>query len=337
MYSHTLKTSNTSGKKKSTEYKCYSANKKAKVDYGDLNELVWIWFMSSQCNDTNITEEILISKAEEYAGKLKYDKFQDTQEWLSNFKRNKNLVCNELGILGMKSKKNPSDNLVIDLESDSDDNDNIQKLDDGDDDIQISVDEEKIQIVDDDNSQNLVNVNIKIAVNDDNVHSPAVDIKISNANSQKLADDDVKCKRKDEDGKNEMLNSDKSQNKVDNDTIKNKTDDDTIKNDTDNDNIQISVDDDKIQILDDDDDIQNNDDDADSSGDEEFDEESYTIEERVMVAVWVRICLRHNKNMTEIQQRFAGRFKKESPPERILLVWEKRLFETGSIVPVKNE
>ncbi|XP_014780205.1 uncharacterized protein LOC106876238 [Octopus bimaculoides] len=62
------------------------------------------------------------------------------------------------------------------------------------------------------------------------------------------------------------------------------------------------------------------------------DQSPYTIEERLVAAVWMHDRVLNNKKIPEIRRLFQERFGKPSPTPRILREWEKKVFETGSVL-----
>lgn len=62
------------------------------------------------------------------------------------------------------------------------------------------------------------------------------------------------------------------------------------------------------------------------------DQSPYTIEERLIAAVWMHDRVRDKKKIPEVQRMFQARFNKQAPTARILREWEKKVFETGSVL-----
>ena len=62
------------------------------------------------------------------------------------------------------------------------------------------------------------------------------------------------------------------------------------------------------------------------------DSSSFTIEERLITSVWVHDRFINNISMEEIQSNFTKRFGKPPPTRANLYLWEKKAFETGSVL-----
>ncbi|KAJ8729086.1 hypothetical protein PYW07_006782 [Mythimna separata] len=61
------------------------------------------------------------------------------------------------------------------------------------------------------------------------------------------------------------------------------------------------------------------------------DTSTFSIEERLVAAVWVHER-KHSKNsMSQIKNDFRQRFGREPPAKNTLLAWERKLFSTGSV------
>ncbi|BFZ22980.1 hypothetical protein BsWGS_26019 [Bradybaena similaris] len=58
----------------------------------------------------------------------------------------------------------------------------------------------------------------------------------------------------------------------------------------------------------------------------------YTIEERLIAAVWVHDRVLEKRSMTDVSAKFQERFKKPAPTKDILLAWEKKTFASGSVL-----
>ncbi|BFZ17151.1 hypothetical protein BsWGS_20190 [Bradybaena similaris] len=56
----------------------------------------------------------------------------------------------------------------------------------------------------------------------------------------------------------------------------------------------------------------------------------YTIEERLIAAVWVHDRVLEKRAMIDVSSKFQERFKKPAPKKDILLAWEKKPFASGS-------
>ncbi|CAH0397238.1 unnamed protein product [Chilo suppressalis] len=61
------------------------------------------------------------------------------------------------------------------------------------------------------------------------------------------------------------------------------------------------------------------------------DTSNFSIEERLVTAVWVHERKRTNTGMNQIKQDFRLRFGREPPAKNTLLAWERKLFATGSV------
>lgn len=62
------------------------------------------------------------------------------------------------------------------------------------------------------------------------------------------------------------------------------------------------------------------------------DQSPYSIEERLLASVWMHDRVRDKKKIPEVQKMFQQRFDKQAPTARILREWEKKVFETGSVL-----
>jgi hypothetical protein len=58
---------------------------------------------------------------------------------------------------------------------------------------------------------------------------------------------------------------------------------------------------------------------------------NYTIEQRIVVSVWIHERPQTGKTMKEVRDDFQQRFGQEAPPKQTLLRWEHKLFATGNI------
>ncbi|BFZ09546.1 hypothetical protein BsWGS_12585 [Bradybaena similaris] len=58
----------------------------------------------------------------------------------------------------------------------------------------------------------------------------------------------------------------------------------------------------------------------------------YTIEERLIAAVWVHDRVLEKRTMTDVSAKFQERFKKSAPKKDILLAWEKKTLASGSVL-----
>jgi hypothetical protein len=61
------------------------------------------------------------------------------------------------------------------------------------------------------------------------------------------------------------------------------------------------------------------------------DQNPFTIEERLIMAVWVNERPQTGQNLKEVFQTFQRRFNKEPPTKAAALAWERKLFASGSI------
>lgn len=61
------------------------------------------------------------------------------------------------------------------------------------------------------------------------------------------------------------------------------------------------------------------------------DTSDYTIEERLVAAVWVHERQINGKSMKNVMDDFVARFVKGAPTKKTLLAWEKKTFLTGSV------
>ncbi|XP_075982343.1 uncharacterized protein LOC142980697 [Anticarsia gemmatalis] len=57
----------------------------------------------------------------------------------------------------------------------------------------------------------------------------------------------------------------------------------------------------------------------------------FSIEERLVAAVWVHERKNTKSSMSQIKHDFRQRFGREPPAKNTLLVWERKLFSTGSV------
>lgn len=62
------------------------------------------------------------------------------------------------------------------------------------------------------------------------------------------------------------------------------------------------------------------------------DQSPYTIEERLVASVWMHERVRNNQKVPIIRRKFEERFGKPAPTPRVLREWEKKVFETGSVL-----
>ncbi|GAB1600301.1 eukaryotic translation initiation factor 1b-like isoform X1 [Argonauta hians] len=62
------------------------------------------------------------------------------------------------------------------------------------------------------------------------------------------------------------------------------------------------------------------------------DQSPYSIEERLIASVWMHERVRNREKVPEIRRAFEQRFGKQAPTPRILREWEKKVFETGSVL-----
>ena len=58
----------------------------------------------------------------------------------------------------------------------------------------------------------------------------------------------------------------------------------------------------------------------------------FTVEERLIAAVWVHDRIRNDMTMEDIRSAFTERFGKPAPSRSNLYLWEKKVFETGSVL-----
>lgn len=61
------------------------------------------------------------------------------------------------------------------------------------------------------------------------------------------------------------------------------------------------------------------------------DTSTFSIEERLVAAVWVHERKNAKSSMSQIKHDFRQRFGREPPAKNTLLVWERKLFSTGSV------
>lgn len=61
------------------------------------------------------------------------------------------------------------------------------------------------------------------------------------------------------------------------------------------------------------------------------DTSDYTLEQRIVVIVWVHELPYTGKTLRKVRADFQHRFHQEAPPKQTLLHWEHKLFETGNI------
>ncbi|CAB3225597.1 unnamed protein product [Arctia plantaginis] len=61
------------------------------------------------------------------------------------------------------------------------------------------------------------------------------------------------------------------------------------------------------------------------------DTSNFTIEERLVAAVWVHERKNTKSSMSQIKRDFRERFDREPPAKNTLVVWERKLFSTGSV------
>ncbi|KAG7164162.1 hypothetical protein Hamer_G014295 [Homarus americanus] len=62
----------------------------------------------------------------------------------------------------------------------------------------------------------------------------------------------------------------------------------------------------------------------------------FSIEERLVASVWVHERKRNGKTMADIQTDFSERFGKDPPSIQTLTTWEKKVFESGSVLDKKR-
>ena len=58
----------------------------------------------------------------------------------------------------------------------------------------------------------------------------------------------------------------------------------------------------------------------------------FTVEERLIAAVWVHDRIRNDMTMEDIRSAFTERFGKPAPSRSNLYLWEKKVVETGSVL-----
>ncbi|KAJ0172841.1 hypothetical protein K1T71_011980 [Dendrolimus kikuchii] len=61
------------------------------------------------------------------------------------------------------------------------------------------------------------------------------------------------------------------------------------------------------------------------------DTSNFSIEERLVAAVWVHERKRTKSSINQIKNEFRQRFGRDPPAKNTLLVWERKLFSTGSV------
>ncbi|XP_053616633.1 uncharacterized protein LOC128678828 [Plodia interpunctella] len=61
------------------------------------------------------------------------------------------------------------------------------------------------------------------------------------------------------------------------------------------------------------------------------DTSAFSVEERLVAAVWVHERKRSKTSMGQIKKDFLQRFSREPPAKNTLLVWERKLFSSGSV------
>ena len=61
------------------------------------------------------------------------------------------------------------------------------------------------------------------------------------------------------------------------------------------------------------------------------DTSDYTIEERLVAAVWVHERQINGKSMRNVMDDFVTWFAKSAPTKKTLLAWERKTFLTGSV------
>lgn len=92
--------------------------------------------------------------------------------------------------------------------------------------------------------------------------------------------------------------------------------------------------------------LENNDDDSDEDLDETDEEENdeieklpekppadvsqYTLEEKIVAAVWVHERVRNHMTWDQMMKNFKHRFRNKPPSKQTLLCWERKLFTTGN-------
>merc|ERR1712142_873323 len=62
------------------------------------------------------------------------------------------------------------------------------------------------------------------------------------------------------------------------------------------------------------------------------DQSPYTVEERLIGAVWMHERVLNRQKIPEIRRMFEQRFLKSAPTPRVLREWERKAFETGSVL-----
>ena len=58
----------------------------------------------------------------------------------------------------------------------------------------------------------------------------------------------------------------------------------------------------------------------------------FSVEERLIASVWVHDCHINNVTMENIRANFTQRFGKPAPTKANLYLWEKKAFETESVL-----
>ena len=62
------------------------------------------------------------------------------------------------------------------------------------------------------------------------------------------------------------------------------------------------------------------------------DQSPYSIEERLVASVWMHERVLNHQKIPEIRRHFEERFGKSAPTPRVLREWEKKVFESGSVL-----
>ncbi|XP_047998311.1 uncharacterized protein LOC125235768 [Leguminivora glycinivorella] len=70
---------------------------------------------------------------------------------------------------------------------------------------------------------------------------------------------------------------------------------------------------------------------GDGEGKKKLDTSGFSIEERIVAAAWVHERYHTRTSMGQIKQQFELRFGRPAPAKNTLVVWERKLFASGSI------
>ncbi|XP_061716766.1 uncharacterized protein LOC133524679 isoform X2 [Cydia pomonella] len=70
---------------------------------------------------------------------------------------------------------------------------------------------------------------------------------------------------------------------------------------------------------------------GDGEGKKKLDTSGFSIEERLVAAAWVHERYHTRTSMGQIKQQFELRFGRPAPAKNTLVVWERKLFASGSI------